>query len=326
MNHDPAAVRRKTYSNPLPRQMLARLRSVPANDAVVLDCSNFDTATFRGECLSNEIGGVIVGCQSLAAARSMVQISLDHGIPVRGLYGFLYTGLSGELNDFHNLGTIASEFGKRIGERAIIDIEASWPNESENATTATRIASAWRAIEIVKQADCLPVAYSYEPYWRSQMSNLSDLAISGIDLWLAHYLSSTQPLPFTRTRAGFGAWRDADAEDIPGVGKLIAHQWTSVLDKCGRKRDANHLFAGWENDVLLRQELLERRTIQAVAGGPYDQMKAAYHALQTQGLIDDSDGAIGVGDDTLNGGVVRRFRLVQLAAGDRYHDAYVLIQ
>ena len=63
-----------------------------------------------------------------------------------------------------------------------------------------------------------------------------------------------------------------------------------------------------------------RLSLMQIAGGDYERLNADYQALVTAGFPLPAQF-----DDDLNGAVVRRFAMIELAAGPRARDAYVAL-
>jgi len=66
----------------------------------------------------------------------------------------------------------------------------------------------------------------------------------------------------------------------------------------------------------IKQQIVEREKLREIAGGDYDNMNAIYSLLTRKGFVIPNTA------DDLNGALVRRFALIELAASNKYHNAY----
>lgn len=206
----------------------------------VLDVSNHDYSTFDPACFKAAgVERLIVGCWQEPITRDIVVESRIAGIVVEDLYAYLYYGLGHERREVTNaLAVAAAEGGiKRIW----LDCEASPPNEVAGLTPSDRIARTDLAVGLI-QANGIEVGiYTYGPYWRSQMGNTTKYSAAGHKLWHAAYGAGGNPIP-PITEVNYGGWA-----------KLAAHQYTSTVECCGRRRDHNYWYLD-EEDWMTTKE------------------------------------------------------------------------
>jgi len=240
---------------------------------LVLDISNYDYSTFDAQCFAKSgVERLIINCWNADQTRDMIQRARAAGILVEDLYAFLYFGLPHEQREVSNAIALAYELGgiKRIW----LDVEARPPHEAAGMTPEARIRRLRAAVRRVLEAWIQPGIYTGAWYWRPYMADTDEFFY--LPLWHANYGSndgSQAPI----WDVNFGGWRQA-----------VAHQYTSNLEVCGRRRDANHwrlieLTKGGEMtkeqlEKLLEDKSLRRALAKAVREDWTEQMRTEFPA------------------------------------------------
>lgn len=192
----------------------------------VLDISNFDSDIIgNGACLKLAgIEGVIVGCQRPSVAKQQIATLNSAGVPVLGVYAFLYFGL-----DSTGQTAAAIDVAKAHGiQRVWLDCESTGEHERAGITPDERIAELRNCIAMVRQWGLEPGIYTGGWYWPHQMANTAEF--SDLPLWHSAYLNG-EATPYEVREVDYGGWS-----------RVAVHQWTSTYFVCGRCRDANHYF------------------------------------------------------------------------------------
>lgn len=223
----------------------------------VLDISNHDYSTFAPQCFAdNGVTRAIVGCWERELSEDMVRRNRAVGIASEDLYAYLYYGQPWERRELDNALSIAAELGGI--ERIWLDCEADPPNEAVGMTPGQRVARTMSAARTVELAGIEADIYTYEPYWLTKMANTT--AFSDRKLWLANYGWNDPAAPRPPiTTVNFGGWAT-----------VSAHQYSSTIWLCGRRRDHNYWFL--EEDDEMSEEDRQRiaRLERIVAGNGID--------------------------------------------------------
>ena len=224
---------------------------------MTLDVSNYDAPTFNAACFkAHGVTGIIVGCQDEPLARAMIEEAQRAQLPVLATYAFLYFGLS-VAQQVITAYSVAADY--QIPYVAL-DVESSGQYEARGETPYSRAEQLRQSLRIIEGGSngLRPIIYTYEPYWRNQMGNTTEFA--HYPLWLAHYLDYNAT-PFERRHAGFGGWET-----------VAIHQWTSTLEVCGRKRDANHCWLHEEEEMSQEDRDRLARLERLVAANGYGRL------------------------------------------------------
>ena len=193
----------------------------------VLDLSNYDADTLDVACMKAAgVTGVILGCQRALVARQMADKLQAGGLPIIGVYAFLYLGID-STGQAGNAIDIAHEYGVR---RVWLDVESTGASERAGITPAERIAEVANCVAMLRSAELEPGIYTGRWYWVPYMENTA--MFSDLPLWHSEY-----PADGHEVRAvNYGGWTN-----------VAIHQYTSTLPVCGRNRDANYVFV--EDDM-----------------------------------------------------------------------------
>ena len=212
-----------------------------------LDVSNYDYSTFDAACLrAAAVEGVIVGCQRPGDARVMIARSLAAGLPVKGVYGFLYFGLD-TLGQTRAAIAVAREAG--IG-RVWLDVESVPPHEAPGITPEQRIRELWECVHAVEAAGLAVGIYTGGWYWPHQMANTTEF--SRYPLWHAAYFADRRGV----REVNYGGWRE-----------VAIHQYASDIVLCGRVRDHNYVWIEPDAEAAVTREEYENLALAMLAGG-----------------------------------------------------------
>lgn len=200
-----------------------------------LDLSNFDADTLDVECMkASGVTGVILGCQRPVVTRQMADKLVVGGMPIIGVYSFLYLGLD-SAGQTQAAIDVARDYGVK---RVWLDVESTGSNERAGITAEERIAEVGDCVAMVRNAGLEPGIYTGRWYWVPQMSNTT--AFSDLPLWHSEYPADRHEV---RT-VDYGGWTN-----------VAIHQYASDIEVCGRVRDHNYVFEGEEG---MTQEEFER--------------------------------------------------------------------
>ena len=187
----------------------------------VLDLSNYDANTFDPVCMKTAgVEGIILGCQRIGIAYSMAQKARDAGLPILGTYAYLYFAAAPSAT--HDAIIVAKAYGV---PRVWLDVEDTSGNLPP---LADRIQEVANCVQAVEDAGLQGGIYTGGWYWPDKMGNTTEFA--RLPLWHSAYLNG-EGTPYEVRTVNYGGWTD-----------VAVHQWTSTLDVCGRKRDANHYY------------------------------------------------------------------------------------
>lgn len=204
---------------------------------LVADVSNYDADTFDAECFKAAgIAGVIIGCQRPYAANAMARKAKDAGLPILGVYAFLYFGID-TIGQTGRAIDVAHEFDVPM---VWLDCESATPHEAADATTVSRRVELAHCVDMVER-DLQCGIYTGRYWWPSKMATDE---FAHLPLWLADYGrndGSRAPLLTTN----FGGWT-----------KVAIHQYTSTYDLCGRGRDMNYLLTEEEDMTPTQAKML----------------------------------------------------------------------
>jgi hypothetical protein len=211
---------------------------------LVLDVSNHDYDTFDEKCFAaNGVKRLIIGCWDKDKTRDMIVRGRKAGIVVEDLYAFIYFGLPHETREVEHAIALAYELGgiKRIW----LDVEARPPHEAPTMNAFERVRRLRAAVRRVLEAWIQPGIYTGEWYWRPYMGNTDEFFY--LPLWHSYYGANDGKQPPIR-EVNFGGWKQA-----------VAHQYTSNLVVCGRRRDANYwwLVEFTKEGVMSADELVK---------------------------------------------------------------------
>ncbi|MBI5289916.1 MAG: hypothetical protein HY873_13165 [Chloroflexi bacterium] len=207
----------------------------------VLDVSNYDLTTFDAECMKSAgVTAVIIGCQDEDAADVMANRCEAAGLPIIGVYAFLYFGL----DTLGQTGAAIRVALRHSVGRVWLDCEstgeydaASGPMQRQDELAA--------CCDAVRAAGLSPGIYTGGWWWPG---NMASEAFSHLPLWHSEYPNDGHAVP----EVAYGGWS-----------KVAIHQYTSQFWCCGRNRDANYVF---EEDEMTREQLLEILEELGVAG------------------------------------------------------------
>jgi len=200
---------------------------------LVLDVSNYDRPTFNAECLRGAgVERVIIGCWDIEATRWMLREARRVGIKAEDLYAFLYFGWPHERREVEHALRLAREEGGI--KRVWLDVEARPPHETWNMNPFERARIVRECVQQVREAGLQPGIYTGRWYWVPYMGNTTEFA--SLPLWHSYYGRNDGTQPPIR-EVDFGGWKTA-----------AAHQYTSNLEVCGRRRDANYWWVEEEGD------------------------------------------------------------------------------
>ena len=214
----------------------------------VWDISNYDADTLDVACMkASGVTGVILGCQRPHVARQMADKLIAGGIPIIGVYAFLYLGID-SAGQIVNACDVAEEYGVR---RVWLDVESTGANERAGITVAERIDEVERGVGQVLASGLEPGIYTGRWYWVPQMGNTT--AFSNLPLWHSEYPNDRHEV---RT-VDYGGWTN-----------VAIHQYASDIEVCGRVRDHNYVFE--EGDDMTGED------VKRLAGEIFDDNFSAY--------------------------------------------------
>lgn len=197
----------------------------------VLDVSNYDLSTFDAECMKAEgVTGVIIGCQREQAADIIANRCVVAGLPILGMYAFLYFGID-TLGQTQTAIQMALDYDVK---RVWLDCESTGEHDAASGPTQRQDELA-RCVEAVRDAGLEPGIYTGRWWWPGYMATE---AFSHLPLWHSEYTVRFAPVP----EVDYGGWT-----------KVAIHQYTSQFWCCGRNRDANYVF---EEDDMTREQVL----------------------------------------------------------------------
>ena len=202
----------------------------------VLDLSQYDLPTLDAPCFKQAgVTGAILGVytpQGPGAMGQAAQQLIDAGIAVHGFYGLIYFGSpTGAYRDTRWAIDLAKRFGvSRVWLDCEIDATAIGFTDAVTATPESRVAEIRECVRLVEDAGLSAGIYSAAWWWPGNTGNTTEFA--RLPLWHAVYLNDGMTVRYVN----FGGWTEC-----------AIHQWTSLLNVCGRNRDANHV---WDNSVL----------------------------------------------------------------------------
>ena len=203
----------------------------------VLDLSNYDADTFDPACMKAAgVEGIILGCQRIGIAYSMAQKARDAELPILGTYAYLYFAAAPSAT--HDAIIVAKAYGV---PRVWLDVEDTSGNLPP---LADRIREVANCVQAVEDAGLQAGIYTGGWYWPDKMGNTTEF--SRLPLWHSAYLNG-EGTPYEVRTVNYGGWTD-----------IAVHQWTSTLDVCGRKRDANHYY--------LEEEMTPEQVAEIAAG------------------------------------------------------------
>lgn len=194
---------------------------------LVLDLSNYDASTFDPACMLSEgVAAIILGCQREDIADQMAAKAQAAGLPIIATYAFLYFG-----QDTLGQTMAAVRISKRYGiPRVFLDCESGEGTERPGITVAERQAELRDCIHAVTTEGLAAGIYSGAFWWPSHMGNTTEWA--HLPLWHAAYYNDGS----RQRNVAYGGWSEC-----------AIHQWTSTLDVCGRRRDANEV---WDTSLM----------------------------------------------------------------------------
>jgi len=194
---------------------------------LILDVSNYDESTFDPACmLSEHVDGVILGCQREDVADRMARMAAAAGLPIIATYAFLYFG-----QDTLGQTMAAVRISEKYGiPRVFLDCESGEGTERPGITVAERQAELRDCIHAVETEGLAAGIYTGAFWWPSKMGNTTEWA--RLPLWHAAYYNDGSK----QRSVAYGGWTEC-----------AIHQWTSTLDVCGRRRDANEV---WDTSLL----------------------------------------------------------------------------
>lgn len=203
----------------------------------VLDLSGYDLSTIDAACMkASGVSGVILGVFSgsnsphgMADAGEALQKA---GIPILGWYGLVYFGSAyGSTRDITWAAQLAKDFKTpRVWIDCEIDAYQVGFTDTTPCTPASRILEIKDNISIVEMAGKEAGIYSAPWWWIPNTGNYK--GFSDRPLWFANYGPGGAPqVPLEILPQTFGGWT-----------KATVHQYTSILNICGRGRDANYVF------------------------------------------------------------------------------------
>lgn len=203
----------------------------------VLDLSNYDADTLDVACMKgNGVTGVILGCQRPLVARQMADALVAGGMPIIGVYAFLYLGIDSE-GQTANAIAVAREYGVK---RVWLDVESTGENERAGMTPSQRVAEVQNCVAMVRNADLEPGIYTGRWYWVPKMADSK--AFKDLPLWHSEYPNDRHEV---RT-VDYGGWTN-----------VAIHQYASDIEVCGRVRDHNYVF---EEEEMTDEEFQSRFT------------------------------------------------------------------
>lgn len=200
-----------------------------------IDISNFDvpfTAATVTAFKDAGVEAVIVGCQRTAIAREQIAVCRDAGMPVVGVYAFLYWG-NAVISEVGKAIDIAKNFGV---SRVWLDCEDS-ADASPSATPGSRLGELANAVASIRNAALEAGIYTGKHFWQGAMGNTTQFA--HLSLWHASY------------------WNDRhyqDAVDYGGWTRVAIHQYASSPALAGRNRDYNVIFEEEEEMGMTPEE------------------------------------------------------------------------
>lgn len=225
---------------------------------ICLDLSHWDWPTANTEekfrlLAERGVSDVIIGGNPNFPdeANAMIQLARDAGIYVGALYNFVYFGLDHDLTwARYNAFTAKRNNIARVYQ----DCESEFygpgnPHNTEapGLTAADRISELERILFLTGSEFGRAHGIYTNRWWVSKMANTT--RYQGLPLWLAHWASADEYVPFEKFDADFGGWT-ANA----------IHQYTSLHPGLIRdRRDANHIHNSedWYVDVL--EEITKQR-------------------------------------------------------------------
>lgn len=207
-------------------------------DAMVLDVSNYDWATFDAACLyASGVRRLVVGCQDERIARAMIDAATSEGIDVIALYALVYFGGSSWhlFDDVEACLRVQADYGVRaIALDAEIDAATIWPEQPSPAGPSQRNGELLRCRRMVEAAGGRALVYTNASWWVPRHGNTT--AFADLGLWYPHYgWGGTLRTPIREV--AFGGWTSC-----------VAHQAGSTYEVCGRGRDVNYLWEDLEED------------------------------------------------------------------------------
>lgn len=198
----------------------------------ILDVSNYDLTTFDAECMKySGVTGVIIGCQRENAADIMATRCVVAGLPILGVYAFLYFGID-TLGQTQTAIDVALRHG--VG-RIWLDCESTGQYDAASGPTQRQDELA-ACCDLVSAAGLDPGIYTGGWWWPG---NMDSAAFSHFPLWHSEYPNDGHAIP----DVAYGGWT-----------KVAVHQFTSTFWCCGRNRDANYTFE--EEDDMTRDEVI----------------------------------------------------------------------
>lgn len=212
---------------------------------VLLDISNYQHPWPAAQAKAEGCDAVIVGCQRPGLALSIIRECNWAGLPVIGLYAFLYWGVD-TLGQTRAAINVAKETGQQM---VWLDVEFS--------DDADPTVSAWKRCE--ELAECVTAVqdaglnagiYTGRPWWTDKMGNSHDF--SHLPLWHSDY-GANDATKEPVTKVSYGGWTD-----------VAIHQYTSQYPIAGMLLDANYNFM--ENEMTTEEraelDLLKRQVYQ----------------------------------------------------------------
>jgi len=216
----------------------------------ILDISQYDLPTLDAPCFKQAgVTGAILGVYTQygpGAMRQAAQQLLDADITLHGFYGLIYFGSpTGAYRDTKWAIDLARQFGVgRVWLDCEIDATAIGFTDAVTPTQASRVAEIRECVRLVEAAGLQAGIYSGAWWWPENTGNSTEFA--HLPLWHAAYF-----LDGVKVRSvNYGGWTEC-----------AINQWTSSLDICGRKRDANHV---WDAAVLEGDEEMTKEEIEAL--------------------------------------------------------------
>jgi GH25 family lysozyme M1 (1,4-beta-N-acetylmuramidase) len=222
---------------------------------LLVDISNYQTDVTPDEIrcwAANGVQGAIVGCQRPAVARDLITRCREAGMPVVGVYAFLYWG-----TDTTGQTQAALDVAREFGIATVwLDCESS-ADELVGVTPPQRVAELSACVAMVTRAGLRAGIYTGAWWWRPMMAN-TDL-FSDLPLWHAAYGSAGLPAAPAES-VSYGGWS-----------RPTIHQYTSgglPGGACGRASlDVNYLM---EEDPMTDSERRLLLLVATITFGPED--------------------------------------------------------